>query len=262
MIEIFNITLFGINFIFSVILLAFICELINALLGGGHGTIVTPLLILLGFAPLSIIPSVLLAEIISGFLVSIAHHKFGNVDFRISSAHLKVALVLGICSVIGVILAVIVAVNVSTFILEAYIGLLVLSIGVVILATLNMKFCFSWGKILGLGIFAAFNKGISGGGYGPIITAGQILTGLNSKEAVSISSLAKSLACIVGIIAYFVLSKNVNWFLAPSLVLGAVFSVPFSAFIVKKMYERSLRIFIGLLTISLGAATLIKIFLT
>jgi hypothetical protein len=261
MIEIFDINLFGINLIFSVILLAFICELINSLLGGGHGTIITPLLLLLGFAPLSIVPSVLLAEIISGFLVSVAHHKVGNVDFRMNSAHLKVALLLGICSVIGVLLAVVIAINVSTFILEIYIGLLVLSVGVITLVTLNRKFKFSWRKIFGLGIFAAFNKGISGGGYGPIITVGQILTGFNSKEAVSTSSLAKSLACLVGIIAYYVLSKDVNWFLAPSLIVGAVVSVPFSAFIVKKMYEKSLRIFIGLLTISLGVATLIKIFL-
>ncbi len=261
MIDVMNVNLFGINLILYVILLAFVCELINALLGGGHGTLITPILLLLGFAPLSIVPSVLLAEIISGFLVSIAHHKIGNVDFRMNSAHLKVALLLGICSLIGVLLAVIVAVNIPIVVLEAYIGFLVLSVGVVILVTLNRKFKFSWKKIFGLGIFASFNKGISGGGYGPIITVGQILTGFNSKEAVSTSSLAKSLACVVGIIAYFVLSKDVNWFLAPSLIVGAVVSVPFSAFIVKKMYERSLRIFIGLLTISLGVATLIKIFL-
>ena len=96
----------------TIVLLAFICELINSLLGGGHGTLMTPLLILLGYTPLSIVPAVLLAEIVSGFLVSVAHHKYGNVNFRMDSNHLNVALVLGICSVIGVVIAVVTAINI------------------------------------------------------------------------------------------------------------------------------------------------------
>ncbi|HEC81493.1 MAG TPA: sulfite exporter TauE/SafE family protein, partial [Thermoplasmatales archaeon] len=203
----------------------------------------------------------LLAEVVSGALIGVAHHKFGNVDFRWRSNHLRVALLLGLSSIIGVVIAVFIAVRLPTTVLETYIGLLILFIGVVMLFTLDKRFRFSWSKILALGVFAAFNKGISGGGYGPLVTGGQLLTGLNGKQAVAITSLAKSLACITGIVSYLILSKGTDWGLAPSLVIGAAVSVPFSAFIVKRMYERSLRVFIGILTIGLGLSILVKIFL-
>lgn len=262
MIQLTGIEVFGIHLFIAVILLAFAAELINALLGGGHGVLLTPLLIMLGFKPLSVVPAVLLAEIVGGTLVGVTHHRFGNVDFRWRSNHLRLALLLGVSSILGVMIAVFIAVRLQTKVLEAYIGVLVLLIGVIVLFTINKHFRFSWKKIVGLGVFAAFNKGISGGGYGPLVTGGQLLTGLNSKQAVAITSLAKSLTCFTGIVAYLLMSETTDWSLAPSLILGAVFSVPFSAFIVKKMYEKSLRMFIGVLTIVLGTLILIKILLT
>ncbi|RLF27239.1 MAG: hypothetical protein DRN01_02960 [Thermoplasmata archaeon] len=261
MIQLTGVEVFGLHLFITVIVLAFAAELINALLGGGHGAILTPLLIMLGFKPLSVVPAVLLAEVVSGVLIGVAHHRLGNVDFRWRSNHLRVALLLGASSVVGVVVAVAVAVRLTTTILEAYIGVLILLVGFIMLFTLDKRFRFSWSKILALGVFAAFNKGISGGGYGPLVTGGQLLTGLNGKQAVAITSLAKSLACVTGIFSYFVLSKGTDWGLAPSLVVGAAVSVPFSAFIVKRMYERSLRVFIGVLTIVLGLSILAKLFL-
>jgi len=245
----------------TIVLLAFICELINSLLGGGHGTLMTPLLILLGYAPLSIVPAVLLAEIVSGFLVSVAHHKYGNVNFRMDSNHLNVALVLGVCSVIGVVIAVVTAINISTYILEMYIGILLTAVGMIMIMSMKIKSTFSWKKVLALGIFASFNKGISGGGYGPIITVGQLLTGFNSKESVSISSLAKSITCVVGFIAYILLYRNIDTVLLPSLVMGSIFSVPISVFVVKRLHEKKLRLLIGAVTIILGSSTLIRLLL-
>ena len=53
-------------------------------------------------------------------------------------------------------------------------GVLVLAIGVYILATVGKTFRFTWPKVVGLGLLAAFNKGISGGGYGPLVCGGQV----------------------------------------------------------------------------------------
>jgi hypothetical protein len=259
MIELTAVELFGIHLFLLIIALAFATELANALLGGGHGILLAPLLLMLGFEPLSVVPSILLAELISGILLGIAHHRLGNVDFRWGSNHLRVALLLGMCSIVGVVIAVSIAIRLSAIVLEAYIGTLVLLIGIVTLFTIERRFRFSWKKIVGLGIFAAFNKGISGGGYGPLVTGGQLLAGLESKQAVAITSLAKSLTCFIGIVTYLLLSEIGDWNLAFSLTLGGVLSVPFSALLVKKMYEKSLRVFIGILTIALGVSILIKI---
>ncbi len=110
-----------------------------------------------------------------------------------------------------------------------------------------------------MGLVASFNKGISGGGYGPVVTGGQILSGVEGKSAVGITSLAEGLTCLVGIIAYVLVSKNsIDWKLAPLIIAGAVFSVPLSAISVKKIRSRDLKLAIAVLTIILGILTIMK----
>jgi len=260
MLEIINIQLFGIQIFLAIIIFAFFCELLDSTLGMGYGTTLTPVLLLFGFDPLAIVPCVLLSELITGLTAGIAHHKAGNVNFRRGSIHLKIALVLAACSIIGAIIAVFVAINIPSIWLKSYIGIIVLSMGIIILLTINKTFKFSWKKIIGLGSIAAFNKGMSGGGYGPVTTGGQILSGINGNNAVGITSLAEGLTCVVGVTVFVVSPEIINWSLAPSLIIGALLSVPFSTLIVKKLPTKTLKISIGVLTIILGIVTLIKIF--
>jgi uncharacterized membrane protein YfcA len=100
---------------------------------------------------------------------------------------------------------------------------------------------------------------MSGGGYGPVVTGGQILSGVEGKSAVGITSLAEGLTCFVGVIAYLLVSKNsIDWKLAPFIVVGAVLSVPLSAKSVKKISSQKLKLAIAVLTIILGTFTIIK----
>lgn len=173
--------------------------------------------------------------------------------------HLKVALLLAVCSIAGTVAAVFVAVNIPKFWLMLYIGCLVLSMGIVILICFNRDFKFSWKRISFLGLIASFNKGMSGGGYGPVVTSGQVLSGVEGKSAVGITSLAEGLTCLVGVITYALISKNpVDWKLAPYIIIGAVLSVPLSAKSVKIMSEGKLKLAIALLTIALGILTIVK----
>jgi uncharacterized membrane protein YfcA len=242
------------------VLLALCCEYIDSTLGMGYGTTLTPILLLMGYEPAQIVPSVLLSEFLAGILAGFLHHELGNVSFKPGSRPFKVTMVLAACSVIGAVAAVFIAVNIPTWALKTYIGVLVLAMGITILLTIHKTFAFSWTKLTGLGLLAALNKGLSGGGYGPIICGGQVLTGVSEKEAISITSLAEGLVCIIGVVAY-VLTGNgaVDWGLAPSLVSGAVLSVPFAALTVKKMSLRNLRWAIGITVTGLGIYTLYKI---
>lgn len=260
MIDIFGVELFGIQIFFSLIFLAFFCELIDSSLGMGYGTTLTPVLMLFGFGPLAIVPCILLSELISGITAGIAHHKAGNVNFKRGSIHLRITIVLAACSIIGATVAVFVAINIPQLWLKIYIGAIVLGMGILILLTLKKDLKFSWKKIVGLGSIAAFNKGMSGGGYGPVVTGGQILAGIKGNNAVGITSLAEGLTCIVGVIIYIISPEVIDWNIAPSLIIGALLSVPFCTFIVKKLPTRTLKIAIGVLTIILGFVTLIKIF--
>ena len=152
-----------------------------------------------------------------------------------------------------------IAVNIPKFWLKLYIGCLVFLMGIVIIFCINKEFRFSWRKITLLGFIASFNKGISGGGYGPVVTGGQILSGLESKSAVGITSLAESLTCAVGIITYMLIAKNpLDLRLAPFIILGAILSVPLSAKSVKKMTAKRLKLAIAVLTIILGTVTIFQ----
>ena len=273
----------GLWIIISLIICAFLCEYLDSTLGMGYGTTLTPVFLLMGFSPIQVVPAILLSELITGLLAGIFHHHEGNVDLKPKSAdifkitkmlsplgyiesfkktvplHLKVALLLAVCSILGTVAAVFVAVNIPKFWLKLYIGFLVLSMGIVILVCFNRNFKFSWKKISLLGLIASFNKGMSGGGYGPVVTGGQVLSGIEGKSAVGITSLAEGLTCLVGVIAYVLISKNpIDWKLAPFIITGAVLSVPLSAKSVKLISEKKLKLAIALLTITLGILTIVK----
>jgi len=269
--------------IFAIITLAFMCEYMDSTLGMGYGTTLTPIFLLLGFGPMQIVPVILLSELATGLLAGFFHHREGNVDFKPRTTnislivqklkslgcvesfkqgiplHLKVALLLAACSIVGTVVAVFVAVNIPRFWLKIYIGCLVTAMGVTILVCLGRDFRFSWKKIAFLGLLASFNKGMSGGGYGPVVTGGQILSGVEGKSAVGITSLAEGLTCLVGIITYvLVISEPLDLKLAPWIIIGAVLSVPLCAKSVKLISTHKLKLMIAVLTITLGMFTLIK----
>jgi uncharacterized membrane protein YfcA len=250
------------EFTVFIIILAFLCEYIDSSLGMGYGTTLAPLLLIMGYNPLQVVPAILFSELISGLSAAFFHHRFKNSNFKIGAIDFKVAMVMSACSVLGVLIAVFIALNLPAFYVKLYIGILVLTMGLLILISLKRNFKFSWKKIISLGLLASFNKGISGGGYGPLVTSGQILSGIQSKNAIGITSLAEGLTCLAGVLTYFLFTDHtVDWSLAPYLALGAILSVPLAAYTVKKFSPDKLRLIVGVATLTLGLVTLGKLFL-
>jgi uncharacterized membrane protein YfcA len=241
-----------------ILVLAFFCELMDSTCGMGYGTTLTPFLLLLGYSPAEVVPAVLLSECVTGIMAGTLHHEFGNVDFRPHTPDFKVAFALTGLSVVGVLLGVGVAVNIPSWALKIYIGLLVLVIGLTILKNHRREVPFSWRRIVGLGLLAAFNKGISGGGYGPLVTGGQVLSGIRGRTAVGIASLAEGITSAVGAVAYLCSGAAVPWQLAPSLLLGAALSVHISAYLVSRLHSQRLTLVIGGMSTGLGAYTLVR----
>lgn len=246
------------EFFLILVVLAFVAEYIDSSLGMGYGTTLTPLLLLLGFTPLQIVPIVLLSEFITGLVAAGFHHTYQNVSFRKDSLDSKVAVVLALIGVLGAVIAVSIAVHLPAWVIKVYIGVLVLALGVFVLVTPSGSQRFSWARLVGIGLLSSFNKGLSGGGYGPIITVGQILAGLSPKAAVGITSLAEGVVSLVGVLMYWLTVSGLEWQLALPILLGAVVSTPLAAFTVQKIPARSLRLLIALLAITLGIVTLVR----
>jgi hypothetical protein len=240
-------------------LCAFLAEYIDSSLGMGYGTTLTPVLLLLGFGPLQVVPAVLFSEFVTGLLAAGLHHTFRNVNFRPGSLDLRVALALGACGLGGALVAVFMAIELPDWLVKTYIGALVLAMGLLLVLLPEKERSFSWRRLISLGLLGSFNKGLSGGGYGPVITAGQILSGLSPKSAIGITSLVEGVISLVAVSAYALTVRAIDWQLALPVVVGAVISTPLSAYTVRRLSLRQLRRLIGFLVILLGLLTLAKV---
>jgi uncharacterized membrane protein YfcA len=243
-----------------VFLVALACEYLDSSLGMGYGTTLTPILLLSGFAPLEIVPAILLSEALTGVAAGLLHQRDGNVNFLRDARARRTALLLVVLSAAGAIAAAMLAVKISKGTLTLFIATIIIAMGIVILLTLNRPFRYRPAGIVAVGAVAAFNKGLSGGGYGPLVTAGQVVSGLPSKHAIAITSVAESFTCVVGLAAYLVLGRHINWGLTIPLVAGALLSVPIATLTVRRLPEKGLRLIVGLVTLGLGALSLSAVF--
>jgi uncharacterized protein len=266
--------------------IALAAEYVDSTLGMGYGTALTPILLLMGLPVEQVVPAVLISEFVTGLLAGFTHHRVGNVDLApktmnirkivaairsygmVESAKrglpkpLRVALVLAACSVLGSAVAATVAVSLPPAVVKVYIAVLVTTVGIVVLVVRNRQRAFTWKRVIGLGLIASFNKGISGGGYGPVVTAGQITAGVDGKNAVAITSVAEAASCLAGLIVYLSTGSFSGLRLAGFMVVGAVLSVPLSALTVKRVNVRRFTVMIGGATLFMGLLSAGKILLS
>ncbi len=346
--------------------IAFVFEFMDASLGMGFGTTLTPVLLIIGFPSNIIVPAVLLSELCAGVIAAIAHSllkniKFGQkktfrkrrklrrkshpysipgtmqtktptptiatastkdpipsyleedseyseeeiviedeneidvheddelVEIKVENGSMKdklknlttdtkVVVILGVFGVIGSVVAAVISVlfqPIAGFVLgvKIYIGIMVFSMGVIILTLRNKKIKLSMKRIVALGAVAGFNKGISGGGYGPITVSGQLLAGREGRNAIASTTFSETATCFVGASAY-ILTNVINSYLAggpisvgdlslaPYLIIGAVVAAPCAALVTKKIEARWLKVAVGAATIFLGLFSLTKLALS
>lgn len=243
---------------FAVFWAAFFCEFVDSSIGMGYGTTLTPVLLLMGFDPMTIVPSVIASELLSGIAAAYMHQRDGNVDFLSDKRTRSTVLTLGALSIIGAATAAIVAINIPKIWTTIIIGIIVVSAGVVTISLVNKKVSFSKSRLHTLGLLAAFNKGISGGGYGPLVSSGQIVSGMPARNAVAITSLAEGLTCLVALTAYLIYSGPLSYSLAFPLIAGALVSVPLATLVVRSFEEKTLQRLVGAFTCLFGSIILVK----
>lgn len=259
-------------------------ELIDAGLGMGYGTVLSPLLISLGYNPLIVVPSLLFSQAIGGITAAVFHHKHKNADFKPKSTNilfiykkikelgfiesfkrgftkdLKITLSITILGVIATIFGAFVATNLPKWLLKTYIGVLVLIIGLILVTKKSFK--FSWKKIIGIGTLASFNKGMSGGGFGPVTTGGQVVAGNKHKSSIGCTTLAEAPICITGFITYLILKGLTTYNLLIALSIGAFIGAPLGALLTKKINPKKLKFILGITIITLGIWTISKVILS
>ena len=159
-----------------IIISALFCAFFDSGIGMMYGTILTPILLMLGFPVNIVIPTILLSQAVCGIIATIGHHSFKNCNI-IKIDNIKSSILISFFGIIAVIAGAFCGHIIPKEILQTYIGILVLVMGGVVL--LKRKFDFSWKKVTAISLVSAFNKSLSGGGYGPLMTTGLISSGIS-----------------------------------------------------------------------------------
>jgi len=237
--------------------IAFCCEFVDQYLGMGFGTILAPVLLLMGFKPMEVVPIILLEEVISGMTGVFFHHRNGNCDMSPSQRPFKIATRITIFTVVGTVAGVVAFINIAQSALTGLIAVIVLAMGVIILWNRKNQFEYSKARIYTVSTIASFNKGISGGGYGPLMMGGNILSGVKTKEAIAIVCFAEAVCCALGFTLY-AFSKSIVWTLAPYILVGGFLAVPVGARLVRQTDETKLKTMAGVMILILGTILLFK----
>jgi len=265
----------------AIVLMAFVAEFIDASLGMGYGTMLSPLLIIIGFDPVVAVPPLLLSQAAGGLTASIFHQRLENVSYQPGSRSFVVVGVVSGLGVLATIVAALSALKIPSVYMKSYIGLLVSAMGVILF--MRRRFAFSWWKVMGIGLLSAFNKGLSGGGFGPVVTGGQVIAGEEHKPAIGATTLAEVPICLVATLTYVVGKASAHsgipilrleladvtsllgsgeifaWDLLAALALGAVLAAPFGALFTQRLKGDRMRLGMAGLVTVLGLWTLYSV---
>lgn len=244
---------------FVVLLLSLIMESVDSSIGMMYGTVLSPLLIAIGFDPKDVVPALVLSQAVGGVVASFQHHKYRNASFSWKSKDMKVSLIILSLGILAVLIGVLLGVKVNKTFLSLYIAILMLVMGLITL--IGVKFRFRWNRILVIGLVSSFNKALSGGGFGPIVTSGQIITGRSGKRSVGATTMSEVEICGASFVAWILINNRIpDCGLMVALVIGAMFGGILGPYLLSKVKDNKLITkILGLGAIASGVFAIIKL---
>jgi uncharacterized protein len=174
---------------------AVIMEFIDSSLGMMYGTVLSPLLIIMNYNVKDVVPAILISQAAGGFIASWRHHHYKNADFNSGTLDRRIAVIIIWFGVFACLFGVVLSVSITPVVLNTYIGVLVTVIGTAIL--FSRTIALTDGKIYFLGFISAFNKALSGGGFGPLVAGGQLVfRNRSEKGAIGSTDFAEAPICL------------------------------------------------------------------
>jgi len=242
-------------FTLSISLVAFISALIDTSLGLCYGTILSPILLIAGYSPEVVVPTVLFSQLVVDIGGGLTHTKVKNFTRK----DIKAALLVAIPATIFVSLGVFLNVNLPEVITKTYIGLIVTILGLLLL--LGIKLRKTSKRLVFISSIAGFNKGFIGGGFGPVVVSGQIVLNHDVRPSVSIGDIAEAPVCVIGLLTFAVLGKlsflPIYLIVTVPALIASLIGPHITMKIGQKNYAEKI---IGAVTLILGVAILLKIF--
>jgi len=214
--------------------------------GMGYGTALTPLLLMAGFDPKQVVPLVMITEMFTGIIAGLVHGEFENVEWKFSPMNETTKLVVmvaitGMAASALSITAVYKILQLHKFWVKLYVTMLLVVMGVCSLLTAKTFVKYRPGWMWLFAFVGGFNKGVGGGGYGPVITVGGLLSGVPVKSMVAVTSFAEGFTCLFAVITWFALISTgvvVDYMLLPSFVLGTILAAVAAPYTTRVLPEK------------------------
>lgn len=242
------------------LLAGFLAEIVAGSMGMGYGVICTTILLLLNVPPPVVSASIHSAESFTTAAGGFSHYKLGNVNKKMVWVLFPLAIA---GSIIG-------ALTLSHYgehyahIVKPIIACYTLYLGLNILknAFKDKKSGKNKTKrrtnLRVLGFAGGFIDSFAGGGWGPLVTGTLIKEGRIPRYVVGSSTVAKFLLTITSAITFIFTIGIHHWNIVLGLLLGGVFTAPFSAVLTSKLPTKKMFVVVGVVVILMSLVTIIK----
>ncbi|MBN1472785.1 MAG: sulfite exporter TauE/SafE family protein [Syntrophaceae bacterium] len=246
---------------FYLIIFAMIMEFIDSALGMMYGTVLSPLLILMGYNVKEVVPSILISQSIGGFIASWRHHSLQNANFKSGTTDYKISTTIIWFGVFACLIGVLVSSSISPKVLNTYIAVLVIVIAIMVLW--DKTLIMTAKKIYALGFISAFNKAMSGGGFGPLVAGGQLVfKDRCEKGAIGSTDFAEAPICLLSFFLWWVLNGLPPLTLMIPLCIGAVVGGFFGPIALSKIKSKTIfKKILGVLVLLQGFWIIYKVWL-
>jgi uncharacterized protein len=234
------------SIIWSVVLMAAFFEFMDASAGMGFGTALTPLLLMVGFNPEQIVPVVMIQQGAAGLVGAFLHREFENVEWKFKPMNetIKLALIIVVSGVIFNVLAIVGVYGIfktDKIWIKLYVAMLLLFMGSVSLFQSKKERPYRPGKMFFWASLAGFNKGVGGGGYGPVVTIGGILAGVPVKSMMAVTAISEGAVSTVAVAVWAIMlgaGVAVDYVLLPSIMLATMFSAVLAPYMTRVFPEK------------------------
>ena len=226
----------------------FAAQLVDGALGMGYGITSSTILLLIGLSPAAASASVHIAKIGTGASSGLAHHQFGNVDWKVVR---RIALPGAAGAFIGATLLSALSTESSRplsslflFTLGVYVVVRYLRGGLRALRKGTPRLRF----LIPLGLIGGFVDATGGGGWGPVATPALLADGRLAPNrvigTVSASEFAVAVAASVGFI-FGIGVAGVRLDYVAALLAGGLIAAPIAAYLVRHLNPRLLGVVVG-----------------
>ncbi|MCF8067670.1 MAG: sulfite exporter TauE/SafE family protein [Desulfobacterales bacterium] len=240
------------HIIWSVVLLAAFFEFMDASAGMGFGTALTPILLVLGFDPRQIVPVVMIQQGVAGLVGAFLHREFENVEWKFSpmSETVKLSLIISLAGCAAVCLSIVGVykiLHVDKVWIKLYVAILLLMMGFISVFQSRKERPYRPGKMIGWAALAGFNKGVGGGGYGPVVTIGGLLAGVPVKSMLAVTAICEGAVSTFAIIVWIALLTSgvqIDYMLLPSMMIATMFSAVAAPYMTRVFPEKLWKIIV------------------